>query len=71
MTFTEKKDLPLVVGDRCSRWEESGCRNSGKLIYGIVAEVGDESFAVKWEDSDDLSEYEWQKVLIMGRHLFI
>jgi hypothetical protein len=40
------------------------------FINGEVKEVGDESFTVKWEDLEDETEYEIQKVTLEGDILF-
>lgn len=70
MTLTEKKWLPLSKGDYVSTYDDGSDGRPEKLVYGVVTEIGDESFQIQWEDFEDPTDYEWQKVEIMGQHIW-
>lgn len=69
MTYTEKKTLPLGVGDDVKHFDDGKDGHPKKWVNGVVKEVGDESFTVQWEDLEDETEYEWQKVSIEGNQI--
>lgn len=66
MTLTEKKTLPLGIGDTVTHYDDGKDGHPEKWVNGVVTEIGDESFVVQWEDLEDPTEYEWQKVEIKG-----
>lgn len=70
MTLTEKKLLPLGVGDDVKCFNDGMDGHPVKWAYGEVTEVGDESFVVQWEDLDDPTEYEWSGVDIVGNRIY-
>lgn len=66
MTYTEKKKLSLGVGDNITHYDNGKDGYPKKWVNGIVTEIGEESFAVQWEDLSEQTDYEWQKVTIKG-----
>lgn len=42
---------------------------TGKVVNGIITEVGDESIEVKWEDLTEPTEYERCKIEMKGDFL--
>ena len=72
MTLTEQKRLPLGVGDDVKIYDDGEDGYPAKWVNGVVTEVGDESFAVQWDDFKKIgweTEYEWQKVTIKGNEI--
>lgn len=69
MTLTEKKILPLGVGDNVTHFDDGTDGRSIKWVDGVVTEIGDETFVVQWEDLKEETEYEWQKVSIQGNQI--
>ncbi len=73
MTLTEKKTLPLGVGDDVKHYDDGKDGHPEKWVDGVVTEIGDESFSVLWDDFKNLgweTEYEWSKVEIKGNQIF-
>ena len=70
MTLTEKKQLPLGIGDEVKTYDDGTDGHPAKWVNGIVTEVGDESFVIQWGDLTEDTEYEWQKVSIVGNLIY-
>lgn len=68
-TVTERKMLPLGVGDEVTTYDDGTDGHPEKTVNGKVLEVGEESFLVQWDDLEDPTEYEWQKVTIEGTEI--
>lgn len=69
MTYTEKKTLPLGLGDDVKHYDNGKDGHPEKWVDGTVTEIGDEGFVVQWEDLEDPTEYEWHKVTIEGNQI--
>lgn len=69
MTYTEKKELPLGVGDDVKHYDDGKDGHPKKLATGKVIEIGEFTFLVKWDDMEDETEYEWHKVTIEGSRI--
>lgn len=66
MTHTEKKQLPLGVGDDVRSYDDGSDGHPEKWVTGKVIEAGDHSFIVQWDDLEDETYYEWQEVTVEG-----
>lgn len=69
MTYTEQKTLPLGVGDDVKHYDNGKDGHPEKWATGTVTEAGDHSFVIQWDDMEDPTEYEWQKVTIEGNQI--
>lgn len=60
MTKNEPKTRKFEVGDRVKLFEVDDYVPDGAWCYGVVMEIGDETFTIKWEDLPEETEYKWE-----------
>lgn len=70
MTLTEKKELPLGVGDDVKTYDDGTSGHPAKWASGKVTEVGEHSFIVQWGDLEDETEYVWGEIDIVGNRIY-
>jgi len=73
MTRFEKSPLKLAVGEEVKTYDDGTDGYPAKWVNGIVTEIGDNSFAVLWDDFKDKgweTEYEWGNVYIEGNTIY-
>lgn len=58
MTHSEPRVFRLNVGDPVKMFDTHERYPNGEWIYGMVEEMGPETFTVKWEDLNEPTEYE-------------